>query len=420
MNQAFYSGLSGMQSHQTGIDVTADNLASINTVGFRGYTAEFSNIFDDVMGTYDSSSNLTETVGYGSYVNAVNMDEAQGTLMLTDSSTDVAINGNGWFGVQTENGQTLYTRNGAFTTDAEYNLVSRNEGFKVLGTIGSNIQNSTLTQELSEVPLGDVNTQIPLTFPKDLYYPATPTSEVSFYGNLGTEDVDQTMSSSIVMVDGEKRALKLHYTLSETQPAEGINWDIKATVESIDGQTIYTTENGQAFFNSSGKMLESTLTSIDNEGSPITIDLGTGYDGVISVSQEATSSYSINNGVERGELAGYDIDINGQVSASFTNGRSSAVANIALYHFTNDQGLDRYSGTHFAQSANSGEAIFYKDANGNNIKGSTMVNYKLENSNVRMEIGMTELIILQRAYTANSKSVTTADELIQKALNMDA
>ena len=420
MNQAFYSGLSGMQSHQTGIDVTADNLASINTIGFRGYTTEFSSIFDDVMGRDSLSSSLTDSIGYGSYVTAVSMDQHQGELMLTDSSTDVAIDGNGWFGVVTENGNTLYTRSGAFTTDADYNLVSRNEGFKVLGTIGANIQNGVLTEELAEVPLTEVKKQVPLTFPKDLYYPATPTSEVNFYGNLGTEDVNQAMSSSIVLVDGEKRTLKLLFTQSEDQPTEGIDWDMTATIESLDGETIYSTEEGKVLFSSSGALLENTLTSIDNNGSPIAINLGTGYDGLISVSQEAISSYSVNNGVDRGELIGYDINLNGQVTASFTNGRSSAVASIALYHFQNDQGLDRYSGTHFAQSANSGEAIFYKDADGNTILGSTILNHKLENSNVSMEVGMTELIILQRAYSANSKSVTTGDELIKKALDMDA
>jgi len=420
MNQAFYSGLSGMQSHQTGIDVTADNLASINTIGFRGYTTEFSSIFDDVMGRNSVSSNLSDSIGYGSYVTAISMDEHQGSLMLTDSSTDVAIDGNGWFGVVTENGNTLYTRSGAFATDADYNLVSRNEGFKVLGTIGTNMQNGVLTEELAEVPLTEVKEQVPLTFSKDLYYPATPTSEVSFYGNLGTKDVDQGMSSSVILVDGEKRTLKLLFTHSADQPVEGIDWDLTATIESLDGKTVYSTEKGKVLFSSSGALLENSVTSIDSDGTSIAIDLGTGYDGIISVGQEATASHSINNGVERGELIGYDINLNGQVTASFTNGRSSAVASIALYHFQNDQGLDRYSGTHFAQSANSGEAIFYKDANGNSILGSTILNHKLENSNVRMEVGMTELIILQRAYSANAKSITTGDELIQKALNMDA
>ncbi|MEA3523849.1 MAG: flagellar hook-basal body complex protein [Campylobacterota bacterium] len=420
MNQAFYSGLSGLQSHQTGIDVVADNLASINTVGYRGYTTEFSNIFDDVMGTYESTSSLVDSVGYGSYINSISMDESQGSLMITDSNTDVAIDGNGWFGVQTANDEILYTRAGNFMTDANYNLVTRNEGFNVLGTLGNNMQNGVLTQELNEVALTEVNDQVPLTFPKDLYYPATPTTKVNFYGNLGLEDVNQTMSSGIVLVDGEKRLLKLLFSKSDDQPDVGIDWDVVAQIQSLDGETTYSTQEGKTSFSSSGALTENTLTSIDNEGTPIAIDLGSGYNGVISIGREVTSSYSTNDGVDDGHLVGYNIDINGQVSATFTNGRFSAVANIALYHFINDQGLDRYSGTHFSQSSNSGEALFYKDANGNSILGASILNHKLENSNVKMEVGMTELIIMQRAHSANSKSVTTADELIQKALDMDA
>ncbi len=421
MNQAFYSGVSGMQSHQTGIDVTADNLASINTVGFKGYTTEFSSIFDDVMGKNSMNNNLSESIGYGSYVTAISMDQSQGSLMLTDSSTDVAIEGNGWFGVVTDHGNTLYTRSGAFTTDADYNLVSRNEGFKVLGTIGSNIQNGVLTQELIEVELTEVQKQVPLTFPKDLYYPATPTSKINFYGNLGIEDVDQQMGSNVILADGEKRALKLLFSQSENQPTEGTSWDVSATVESLDGKTVYSSETGNVSFGATGGLLQNSLVSIDNgNGKLISIDLGTDRNGVISVANEATISHSVDNGINRGDLVGYDINRDGQIIASFSNSRSSAVGSIALFHFQNDQGLDRYSGTHFAQSSNSGKAIFYKDANNKSILGANIINHKLESSNVQMEVGMTELIIMQRAYSANAKSVTTGDELIQKALNMDA
>jgi len=91
-----------------------------------------------------------------------------------------------------------------------------------------------------------------------------------------------------------------------------------------------------------------------------------------------------------------------------------------VYHFQNDQGLTRISGTRFTQSPNSGDAIFYKDAAGKNIIGTNLTNYKLEGSNIEMTYGITELIIMQRAYDANSKSITTSDQMMQKALSMDA
>ncbi|MCD6172764.1 MAG: flagellar hook protein FlgE, partial [Sulfurimonas sp.] len=120
------------------------------------------------------------------------------------------------------------------------------------------------------------------------------------------------------------------------------------------------------------------------------------------------------------DLEGYAINKNAEIIATFTNGIQSIVGKIAIYHFQNDQGLERLNGTKFAQGSNSGEAIFYKDATGQNIIGSDIVNFKLEGSNIDITYGMTELIILQRSFDANSKSITTADEMMQKALNMDA
>jgi flagellar hook protein FlgE len=183
---------------------------------------------------------------------------------------------------------------------------------------------------------------------------------------------------------------------------------------------IYSKEDGVVTFDRKGGLVESTLNTIDNDGTAVTIDLGEDHNGLISIANEAVTSYSTNNGVMEGELLGYDVDINGQINAAFSNGKFSAVGSVALYHFSNDQGLDRISGTHFAPSANSGDPIFYKNSAGETVLGATISNHQLESSNVKMDIGMTELIILQRAYSANSKSVTTGDELIQKALNMDA
>ena len=127
---------------------------------------------------------------------------------------------------------------------------------------------------------------------------------------------------------------------------------------------------------------------------------------------------SKSNGKEKGDLVGYNINNKGEVVATFTNGEQSSVAAIAIYHFTNDKGLERINGSRFEESSNSGRAMFYKDQNGNAITGSQVLNNRLENSNVEMEVGLTELIVMQRSYDANAKSITTADEMIQKAINM--
>jgi flagellar hook protein FlgE len=129
---------------------------------------------------------------------------------------------------------------------------------------------------------------------------------------------------------------------------------------------------------------------------------------------------SESDGTIKGDLVGYDINRNAEVVAIFSNGVQSSVGQIAVYHFQNDQGLERVGNSSFRATSNSGEPFFMQNEKGENIVGAKVMTYRLENSNVAMEESLTQLIILQRSYDANAKSVTTADQMMQKALNMDA
>lgn len=417
MSQAFYTGINGIKAHQYGIDVISDNLANISTNGFRGYTTEFSSLFEEALVTASSFSNASSGVGIGTKLNTVAMNESQGVFKLSDRSTDLAILGDGWFGIQAE-GKPLYTRDGAFTFDRNRDLVT-NDGYYVLGTMGSNINNGVLTQQLAEIELGAVNTQQKLQFPEDLIFPVQPTTEANFYGNLTAGDETRVISAGIIDAQNNRNNLRLEFTKSVPQLSPGSQWDITATVENLEGSEVYTTSNGRVTFDAAGALLTNTLTSINNNGTNVAINLGSGYDGVIAMGDTFSSSSSA-NGLEAGNLLGYDINKNAEVVATFSNGMQSAVGMIAVYHFQNDRGLERINGARFAESQNSGRAIFFQDENGKNIIGTDITNFKLEGSNVRMEVGLTEIIIMQRSYDANSKSITTADEMLQKALSMDA
>lgn len=420
MIQAFYTGVSGIKAHQSAINVTADNLANVNTIGFKGYQSEFNSFFDDAKNTIYNEGSVDSTVGVGTWVHATALDTSQGTLINSDNTTDLAIVGDGWFGV--EDGENRYfTRNGAFLFDANRDLVTQ-DGMYVLGTIGSNIDfnTNTITKPLDGITLKDASAQQKLKLPENLTYPPQPTSKVSFYGNIGTDDETRVISGEAIDANGNINHIRLEFKKSATQPQTGTLWDVTAKVTSNDGKTTYGTTTGQVTFDESGALKKSTLTQIDNNGTNVTIDLGSEYGGVIAIANTPISGSSKSDGYIGGELIGYDINRNGEVIASFSNGKQSSIAKIALYHFQNDQGLERINGTLFEESSNSGKAVFFKDTDGNIIPGASIVNRKIEASNVRLEAGLTELIILQRAYDANSKSVTTADQMIQKALNMDA
>jgi flagellar hook protein FlgE len=284
--------------------------------------------------------------------------------------------------------------------------------------MGGNISNNTLTETLGEIPLKSAAAQEKLQFPKYLTYPAQPTTNAKFFANLGLGADMIPVGTGVIDSKGNKNNLQLEFTKSATQTPPGSRWDVVATTKSLDGLTTYDTKTGSVTFGENGDLLSTTLSTIDNNGTNIAIDLGSGYGGVVTTNGIYNSGSSIADGTPGGDLEGYSINKNGEVLATFTNGMQSSVGKIAVYHFQNDQGLDRVTGTKFSESSNSGNAMFFKDANGNDTIGASIMNYKLEGSNVQMSTGLTDLIIHQKAYDASSKCVTTADQMIQKALSM--
>jgi flagellar hook protein FlgE len=167
MTQAFYTGISGIKNNSTGIDILANNIANVSTVGYRGYTTEFSSMFEKNISTGIASNN---SVGYGVQVQATSMVQEQGSLASSDRNTDIAILGDGWFGIQGK-GEAIYTRAGDFTFDENSDLVT-SDGFYVLGTVAGNISaDNVLTRKVDEVLLGDITAQEKLRFPKTLRYP---------------------------------------------------------------------------------------------------------------------------------------------------------------------------------------------------------------------------------------------------------
>ena len=434
MTQAFYTGLAGLRSTSQAMDVVTDNLSNISTVGYRGYSTEFSSMFQKAINTDAASSSVDSGVGVGSQISGVVMDQSQGVFQLTERANDLAILGDGWFGVE-GGGQTMYTRDGSFSFDSERSLVTQ-DGFYVLGSMGNNIENGVLTESLIETPLGTVGTQEKLQFPTTLTFPGEATTEAVFDGNISfTEDqeiedaaaladsnlqrVTLGMSTTVINSDGVKNRLRLEFTKVDPQVLPGSQWNVSATTETKDGATIFSTETGVMTFSENGSQISNTLTSIDNEGTTVNINMGTDFNGIISASGPFSSS-SASNGTPTGELTGYEINKNGEVLAAFTNGVQSSIGKVAVFHFQNDGGLERVSGSKFSQSYNSGQPIFFQDANGKSILGTDLTTGKLEGSNVRMEAGLTDLIIYQRAYDSSSKLITTADQMLQKALNMGA
>lgn len=444
MTQGYYAGISGLLSNQSGMDVLSNNLANVSTTAYKSSTAEFSDLFTQAIASSSASSPTSDDLGVGSKLQATSIQFKQGSLLASDRFNDLALEGNGWFGVVSNN-QTSYTRDGTFAFDTSQAVsgdvnsstarLVTGDGQYVTGTMLSNFSYNAafdygdktanaasgaylINNPTNTVPLAGANKQGPLELPTRLAYPVSPTTQAQFFGNLGIDAQVRTISSNLVSSSNENNNLKLTFTQSATQPTEGTSWDVVATVTSHDGSTVYDTQNGQVTFGTAGDLKSSTLSSVNNNGSSVAINLGSNFSGLTSTAGMGISGSSQSDGISGGTLTKYGINTDGTIIAAFSNGKQSAIGRIAVYHFQNDQGLTSESGNKFSASDNSGKPVFWTDSAGNAIAGANVRSGYLEGSNVDLAVGLTDMIIMQRAYQANSKTITTFDDMIQKALQM--
>ncbi len=392
MMSSFYTGISGVKTQQFGLDVWGNNISNINTVGFRSSTPEFSTLISQ----YKNGIAMTgaDEVGLGSTAQTTALSMKQGSFQPTDRALDLAIGGNGFFGVQKAGDNSVYyTRAGDFYVDADSNVLNGNGSF-LLGTYSGNMtinKDGTASVSATSVApanmLTDPNRQVPLKLPKELTHPGIP----------GTAAVMATIPS--YNVDLVNSSATIPYTLPKQTTARIEILDSTGTVVRTLPQS--TQGSGQHSVTWDGK---------DENGALLA-------DGTYTVSVTYTDTPAKPT-IGVGYLKDYMVDSNGMVVASFDNGQSSIVAQIPIFHFQNEQGLEKLGDSEFRSTDNSGEAIFYKDANGNTIQNSKIIGQTLEMSNVSAAEAMTSLIITEKAYSANAKVITTADQMIQKAINL--
>jgi flagellar hook protein FlgE len=225
-----------------------------------------------------------------------------------------------------------------------------------------------------------------------------PNSEVlsgKFYIN------SQTFGGYYFDKEGEKHDITYTFT---KKSINGYN-----TIWEANIQTATSSITQDFIFNQDGKLIEPTTLTVD--GMKLIFNLTS--DLKIDLKSEFTQ-----NGAPKGDLIKYDIEKDGRIIASFTNSTSATIGQIPIYHFINDQGLDRVMGNMFIQTSNSNDAFLYYDQDNNYIPGASVLSYALESSNVKMTEAMTQLIVTQKAFSAAAKTVTTSDQMIQKAIDM--
>jgi len=440
MNSSFYNGVAGMKAHQYGIDLLSDNIANVNTAGYRSTGVEFSTIFSEQLSgsLFDPTTN---NIGNGATAKGVSTNFSSGSIVDSTNKFDMVIEGSGWFGVQEQDGELSYTRAGQFSRDANGDLVDLSGNY-VTGTLSGNLEGTTIKHNPTQtIELSNVDQQKAIHIPDGLTIPAEPTTFVNFKGALDPtliEEFDANVGAKVevanteifrtdmIDADGNLNKLDITFTKKIPQDLTSTTWFAKAVLNDPNGN-ILNTKSGELSFDSRGALVGNTLTSIDNNGTEVALGFGTyydanvsnsGFDGLISLGGVDTNREIEKDGNLSGTLTDYGMDSNGNIQASFSNGKTVPIARVAVYHFRNEGGLEKIGNTTYKASANSGEAKFFKDQAGNTVEISSISNRKLEMSNLNVTTGLTELIVMQKAFDASSKSITTSDELIQNAINM--
>ncbi|WP_403021930.1 flagellar hook protein FlgE [Salinibacterium sp. GXW1014] len=387
MLRSLYSGISGLRSHQTMLDVTGNNIANVNTTAFKSSATQFQDTLSQLtQGAAGPQAEQGGTnpaqIGLGVRVAGISTNFAQGSAQATGRSTDMMISGDGFF-VTRSGGDTLYTRAGNFDIDPQGRLVTPD---------GSIVQGWTAQNGVIQDGGAIGNISLPL----DSLSPAVPTGTATFGGNLPSEaELGTTLVRDTEIFDADGNAATLTFTF--TRSAAG--WDV-----SGDGGT---TTLGTLEFT------EGALTSTGNVFNVGGIDVDmtqlTGFAGL------TTASVTNQDGRKAGTLQSFTLSADGTLVGSFSNGASEAIGRIALANFANPGGLEKAGNSSYRATFNSGNPEL--GTAGNGALGKLTAG-ALEMSNVDLSQEFTNLIVAQRGFQANARIITTSDEVLQELTNL--
>jgi len=404
---SFDIALSGVDAANTDLNVVSNNIANVDTTGFKESETEFADVYAQTQQGVASTA-----TGNGVAVTDVAQQFAQGNITTTSNNLDLALSGNGFF-ILSNNGATSYTRNGAFQVNSTGYLVDSSgdlvQGYQPLSTGGFNtgqLSNMQLTTAESQ-PQATTTATINLNLPSNATAPTDATFSPS-------DPNSYTQSTSLTVYDslGAAHTAQLYFIKGATAN----NW---TTQLYVDGTAVGATPQALDF-NSSGTLTTPANGQIDFDGyTPatgasamnMTFDFGgsTQYGdtfGVNSLSQ---------NGYTTGSLVGINISATGVVQANFTNGQSTTLGQLALANFADPQGLQQIGNTQWEQSYASGAPV-QGVAGGSGF--GTLQSGALEDSNVDITSQLVDMITAQRAFQANAQMISTEDQLTQDVINI--
>ena len=414
--RSLFAGVSGLKNHQLMMDVIGNNIANVNTVGFKKGRVTFTDMFSQTLQNASQSSGTLGgknpmQVGLGTSVGSIDMDATQGSFQSTGMTRDMAIQGSAFF-IVNQGGKTLYTRDGNVDFDTTGKLVNMETGGVIQGKLAD--ANGTIS---TGAALQNI------VIRKDITSPAKATTTASFAGNLdsntptgGTTQTQQPVFDSL----GAEHTM----TVTFTKGAAVGSWTWAASV--TPGTTAST---GTIAFNSDGSLNAMT-------GNPVTITPGGGaapMSVVLNVGIPSATAPGNNSGITQnsgnpttplstvspltqdgwksGVLTGVSVGPDGTITGAFSNNQQLTLAQIMLADFNNPSGLSRVGGNEYDVSGNSGAAtVIAAGAN------STIQTGVLEQSNVDLADEFTKMITAQRGFQASARIITVSDQFLEEVV----
>ncbi len=410
MFTSFSTALSALSAHSTAVDVVGNNLANLNTPGFKGSAVSF---FDLV--TQSLGAGLGETqVGFGVGRPITLRQFAQGAIQSSSRPLDAAIQGDGFLVTKSPAGATLYTRGGNLMVDSRGNLLTAT-GEKVQGWTAdaAGVVNTVGAIGDIVIPVGG------------LKQPRAST-QFSFDLNLNAAaPAGETFSSSITVYDSLGASHEV--TVSYTKAAAANTWDYEISMPAGDSQPASTPQKGQLVFDDTGKLktpdaaTAAPVLSVSglNSGAQ-DLDLAWQlYDGLAprltQFAQKSAPSANAQNGSPAAQLNKVGLSDGGQILAQFSDGQQIVVGQLAMASIRNPESLISVGNNGYQLSARSALPAIGMPSTGGR---GTILGGSVESSNVDIAREFTNLIVLQRGYQANSKVITTVDELSQETINL--
>ncbi|MDY6880742.1 MAG: flagellar hook protein FlgE [Thermodesulfobacteriota bacterium] len=407
---SLYAGISGLNANAMAMSVIGDNIANVNTTGFKTSAASFANVLSQSLGGSGGNE-----IGRGVQFWGTNALWTQGTLENTSSPIDMAIGGKGFFIVQDTTGIDYYTRAGQFTFDRDGYLVNP-DGLVVQGFVVNTI-NPDGTFTLGNI--GGIN------IPGESSSPPQPTTQFTVDINLdaGASSSD-TYLSSMTVFDSLGNEIPLTITFTNTGAGA---WSAAASIPTSYGSAAFTTDPLPLTFDADGELtapaadgtIRLTLTNGATSPQDITWDLyddvGTLYGDITGYASPSVTTFQTQDGYAAGSLRSVSVDDEGVMTGAYSNGQLMPLYQIALADFPSYYGLTKMGENLWAQSRNSGPAM--PGLAGNGTLG-TISPSSLEMSNVDLASEFVKMITTQRAFQANSRVITTSDEILTELINL--